>query len=315
MIQPLLEVRRLKQYFKKGRALLRAVDDVSFAIPGGETLGMVGESGCGKSTVARAILRLYDPTAGEIWFDGEDLARLGGRRLREVRRKIQIVFQDPLASLPPNMTAGQIVAEPLRLQGIGTKKERREEAERLLDLVGVGREFADAFPHEFSGGQQQRIGVARALSLKPKLVVLDEPVSALDVSIQAQILNLLEQLQQEYGLTYLFIAHNLAVVERISTRVCVMYLGKLVETARTADLYQQPLHPYTRALLSAVPQITKRGSLKQRIMLEGEVPSPLNPPPGCRFSTRCRLAKERCRQEEPELGEVSQGHLVACHLV
>jgi oligopeptide/dipeptide ABC transporter ATP-binding protein len=316
MSQVLVSVKGLKQHFAKGRAVLKAVDDVSFDISAGETLGMVGESGSGKSTCARAILRLYEPTEGEVRVDGEDVRRLSPRRLREVRRKMQIVFQDPLASLPPHMPVGQIVAEPLRIHGIGNPRERQAEALRLLDLVGVPARQAGAYPHEFSGGQQQRIGIARALALKPSFIVLDEPVSALDVSIQAQVLNLLDELQRSFGLTYLFIAHNLAVVKYISTRVAVMYLGRLMEIGPTVGMYRTPAHPYTQALLSAVPKMPKgEGTALSRIMLSGEVPSPLNPPRGCRFSTRCWLADERCRTEAPELKEISPGHEVACHRV
>ncbi|MGE5508057.1 MAG: ABC transporter ATP-binding protein [Chitinophagales bacterium] len=317
MSQVLVSVKGLKQYFSKDRTVLKAVDDVSFDINTGETLGMVGESGSGKSTCARAVLRLNEPTDGQVLIDGEDVCRLNPRRLREVRKKMQIVFQDPLASLPPHMPVGQIVAEPLRIHGIGTPRERQAEAMRLLEMVGVPTRQAGAYPHEFSGGQQQRIGIARALALKPKFIVLDEPVSALDVSIQAQILNLLDELQRNFGLTYLFIAHNLAVVKHISTRVAVMYLGRIMEIGPTADMYLHPAHPYTQALLSAVPRIRSGGGSDRanRIVLSGEVPSPLNPPQGCRFSTRCWLADERCKTDAPELKEISPGHQVACHRV
>lgn len=310
---PLLQVTDLKKHFPARKGTVKAVDGVSFTLRAGETLGIVGESGSGKSTLARLVLRLIEATAGSVKFEGQEVLGLSEARLRPLRRQMQMVFQSPLASLPPHMTVSTAIAEPLRIHGVGTAGERREEAKRLLDLVGVGAQAVDAYPHEFSGGQQQRIGIARALALDPKLLILDEPVSALDVSIQAQVLNLLEDLQKDRGLTYLFIAHNLAVVEHISTHVGVMYLGQLVEVGPTAAVYQAPAHPYTKALLAAVPRISDRTS--DLAGLSGEIPSPLNPPAGCRFHTRCPLAKEICRQQAPPVIEVGPEHRAACHLL
>lgn len=310
---PLLRVEGLKKYFAKGRETLRAVDGVTFAIRQGECLGLVGESGSGKSTAARAILRLHEPTEGKVFFEEKDLLALNRDELREMRRQMQIVFQDPFSSLVPHLTVGANIAEPLRIHKVGTPAEREAEVARLMELVGLDPRFAGNFPHEFSGGQQQRVGIARALALKPKFLVLDEPVSALDVSIQAQILNLLTSLQRDLGLTYLFIAHNLGVIEHFCSRVAVMYLGQIVELADTRELFSNPVHPYTQALLSAVPVIS-REHRRERIRLTGEVPSPLNPPSGCRFHPRCPHAMARCKTEMPTLKDLGGGHLAACHL-
>ena len=323
----LLRVEGLKVHFPIKEGIIferhvgdvRAVDGVSFELRKGETFGLVGESGCGKSTTGRAIVRIYKPTAGRVEFDGVDIATLEGSPLRQMRRRVQMIFQDPYASLDPRMTAGSIIAEPLDIHGIGTKKERQDRIRELLPLVGLDAAHGVRYPHEFSGGQRQRIGVARALALDPDLIVADEPISALDVSIQAQILNLLQRLQGRLGLTYLFIAHDLAVVRHISDRIAVMYLGQIVEVASSRDLNTRPLHPYSVALLSAVPVpdpgIEKR---RKRIILRGDVPSPAAPPSGCRFHTRCWLRErlgnpERCSAEEPVLRELESGHAVACH--
>ena len=319
---PLVEVRHLKMYFPITKGLIiqrrkgwvRAVDDVSFSIRRGETLGLVGESGCGKSTTGRAILQLYRPTAGEVLLGGEDLTRLKGDRLRRMRRRMQMIFQDPYASLNPRMTVGSIIAEPLEIHGLARGKAKQERVAELLRLVNLNPYFANRYPHEFSGGQRQRIGIARALAVEPEFIICDEPISALDVSIQAQIINLLEELQAQFGLTYLFIAHDLSVVRHISDRVAVMYVGKIVEIADRNALYERPLHPYTRALLSAVPvpdpRVEKR---RQRIILTGDPPSPVNPPPACRFNPRCPYVQDICREQEPSLQEVRPGHWVACH--
>jgi oligopeptide/dipeptide ABC transporter ATP-binding protein len=316
----LVEVESLKKYYPITAGLLRrrvgdvrAVDGVSFYIMEKETLGLVGESGCGKSTLGRTLLRLEEPTVGRVLYRGEDITRLNRRGLKSLRKEVQMIFQDPQSSLDPRMTVGDSIGEALLIHGMGDERERLERVEALLERVGLERGHALRYPHEFSGGQKQRIGIARALSVNPNLIVADEPVSALDVSIQAQILNLMMDLRDEYGLSYLFIAHDLSVIRHISHRVAVMYLGKIVELADRMEIFQTPLHPYTQALLSAVPVPDPRHR-KERILLTGDVPSPAAPPPGCRFHTRCPRAFEVCPREEPELRELAQGHLVACHL-
>jgi peptide/nickel transport system ATP-binding protein len=318
--QPVLDVRDLKKHFPVRKGVLRttvghvyAVDGVSFSIPPGETLGLVGESGCGKSTVARAVLRLVEPTAGEVRILGRDILPLTKSEMRPFRRQAQIIFQDPFSSLNPRMSAGDIVGEPLRVHSIGEKKERQERVAALFERVGLRPSQMGSLPHQFSGGQRQRIGIARALALDPQLIVGDEPVSALDVSIQAQVINLMMDLQHEKSLSYLFIAHDLAVVEHISHRVAVMYLGRIVELADKRELFANPLHPYTEALLSAVPVPNPKLKRAKRV-LQGDVPSPINPPSGCHFHTRCPYAMARCKVDTPTLAEISPRHWAACHL-
>ena len=314
----IVQVKDLVKYFpvkggvmQRVQAWVQAVDHVSFTIREGETVGLVGESGCGKTTVGRTMLRLVPATSGEVIFDGVDVLKLRGRELKEMRRNMQIIFQDPYASLDPRATIGESVAEGLKIHNIGTSKERYETTIEMLRKVGLEDYHARRFPHEFSGGQRQRIGIARALALRPKFIIADEPVSALDVSIQSQVLNILKQLQREFGLTYLFIAHNLSVVEHISDRVAVMYLGKMVELADRYELFRNPLHPYTQALMSAIP-IPDPDLIRSRIILQGDVPSPVNPPSGCRFHPRCPVAFDYCAVQEPPFVEVSPDHWVAC---
>ncbi|MBN1642179.1 MAG: dipeptide ABC transporter ATP-binding protein [Anaerolineae bacterium] len=320
----LVRVENLKKYFPITRGIIiqrqvgaiKAVDGINFDIYQGETLGLVGESGCGKSTTGRTVLQLYRPTEGNVFFEGESLVEMKGEELRRQRRKMQMIFQDPYASLNPRMTVGSIISEPLEVHNVASGKERQERVQELLQLVGLNPYFVNRYPHEFSGGQRQRIGVARALALNPSFIVCDEPISALDVSIQAQVVNLLEDLQQELGLTYLFIAHDLSMVRHISDRVAVMYLGKVVELTDRETLYANPQHPYTEALLSAVPipdpDVEER---RERIILKGDVPSPANPPRGCNFCTRCPKVMDICAEVEPEFVEIAPGHWCACHLV
>ena len=315
-IQPnaeLLKVRHLVKHFPVDNSddVVQAVDDVSFEIIAGETLGLVGESGCGKSTVGRCLLRLHEPTSGEVIFAGKEIVGLPHREMQALRREMQIIFQDPYASLNPRLSVRRIIAEPLEIHGIGSRVERNAKVADLLEKVGLDPRYADRYPHEFSGGQRQRIGIARALALNPKLIICDEPVSALDVSVQAQVVNLLQHLQEEFGLTYLFISHGLAVVEHISDRVAVMYLGKIVEICDAAELYENPLHPYSQALLSAIP-VPDPKHKRNRIILKGDVPTPINPPSGCRFRTRCPYAIEECARIVPELREFAPGHVAAC---
>jgi len=320
-MKKLLEVQNLVKHFpvlggvfSRPVGWVKAVDDVTFHIFEGETFGLVGESGSGKTTVGKTIIRLIEPTKGNIIFDGKNITKLPESKLRPIRREMQIIFQDPYGSLNPRMPIGEIIREPLLVHGIGDKKEQEERVVEIMKLVGLRPEYLRRYPHEFSGGQRQRIGIARAIVLNPKLVVADEPVSALDASIQAQVLNLLLELQQKLALTYLLVAHNLAVVRHISDRIGVMYLGKLMEVAETKELFTHPLHPYTQALLSAIP-VPDPEVKKERILLQGDIPSPINPPSGCRFRTRCRFAKDICAEKEPPLVDVGGGHYVACHFV
>ena len=313
----LVEVKNLKKYFRVGRnSILKAVDDVSFFIRKGETLGLVGESGCGKTTTGRTVIGMYSATSGKVFFDGVDIHSFDKKAKKDFSKRAQIIFQDPYASLDPRMTVGDIIGEGIDIHGLYSGKQRTEKINELLGLVGLNKEHANRFPHEFSGGQRQRIGIARAFAVEPEFIVCDEPISALDVSIQAQIVNLLINLQRNTGLTYLFIAHDLSMVKHISDRVAVMYLGTMVELASSAELYKNPLHPYTQALLSAIPipdpEIERS---RKRIVLEGDVPSPINPSPGCRFRARCRYAKPICSEVMPEFKEVGKDHFVACHLL
>lgn len=321
--EAILKVNNLKKYFPVRKGLftkkqnyLKAVDGISFDIKKGETFGLVGESGCGKSTAGRTIIGLYDSTDGDVVFNNEKINIPSGNKIKAIRKDLQMIFQDPYASLNPRMTVADIVGEPIDIHKIAHGNEKKRMVHEMLEKVGLSKNCTDRYPHEFSGGQRQRVGIARALILKPKLIVCDEPISALDVSIQAQIVNMLQDLQQELGLTYLFIAHDLSMVKYISERIGVMYLGKIVEIAESQELYSNPIHPYTQALLSSIPIADPDASAKiQRIILQGSVPSPLSPPSGCKFRTRCRFVKDICREEEPALKEITKGHRVACHLM
>ena len=311
----ILEVKGLQKHFHVGKGVVKAVDGVTFTVKKGETFGLVGESGCGKSTTGRTIIKLYEPTGGEVIFKGKDITKVKGKDQKQFSREMQMIFQDPYASLNPRMTVADIIGEGIDIHGLASGKERMERIYNLLSIVGLNKEHANRFPHEFSGGQRQRIGIARALAVEPEFIIADEPISALDVSIQAQVVNLLQDLQKERGLTYLFIAHDLSMVKHISDRIGVMYLGNLVEVSESIELYESPLHPYTEALLSAIPipdpEVERS---RERIILEGDVPSPMNPPSGCRFRTRCPKAMPECAIETPTLNEVKPGHFVACHL-
>ncbi len=311
----LLRVEGLKKYFKTPKGQLHAVDDVSFSIEKGKTLGVVGESGCGKSTLGRCIIHLLDATDGKIYFEGQDITNLDKEKLKESRKDMQMIFQDPFSSINPRMTVKSIIMEPMVIHKMygGDKEKQEEKVLEIMDTVGLARRLADSYPHELDGGRRQRIGIARALALEPKFIVCDEPVSALDVSIQAQILNLMQDLQEDRGLTYIFITHDLSVVKHISDDICVMYLGTLVEKASAQRLFEKPCHPYTKALLSAIP-VAKIGEKQERILLKGEITSPINPEPGCRFAPRCLYAKPECFKIQPELKEIEPGHFVACHL-
>lgn len=314
MSDTILEVKHLKKYFNTPKGTLHAVDDVSFTLERGKTLGIVGESGCGKSTTGRAILRLIEPTAGEVIFNGEDITKKNKEQMRLLRREMQLIFQDPYASLDPRKTVSEIIGEPLKLQKlIPDAKKRAERVHELMEVVGLADRLINTYPHELDGGRRQRIGIARALAMEPKLIICDEPVSALDVSIQAQILNLTQDLQEQMGLTYIFITHDLSVVNHFANDIAVMYLGQLIEKAPSVTLFDNPVHPYTKALLSAIPVPSLRKK-RQRVMLKGEISSPINPKPGCRFAVRCPYATDRCRTEEPKLVEIEKDHFVACHL-
>ena len=313
MADTLLQVRHLKKYFKTGHGMLHAVDDISFDLERGKTLGLVGESGCGKSTTGRSILRLIEPTSGEVFFEGKDVAKLSKTEMRHMRKDMQIIFQDPYSSLDPKKTINQIISEPIRLNKILTNKHQIEDRVlELMDTVGLAERLINSYPHELDGGRRQRIGIARALAMEPKLIVCDEPVSALDVSIQAQVINMFDELQDKLGLTYLFIAHDLSVVKHISNRIGVMYLGNMVELANTQELFDHPLHPYTEALMAAIPTTDVEENRELRI-LEGDIPSPVNPPQGCKFHTRCAHCTEICKHAVPEWKEMAPGHFVACH--
>ena len=320
----LLQVQNLKKYFpissgvlfNRQKRYVKAVDDVSFEVYDGETLGLVGETGCGKTTVARTLLQLYRPTSGQILFDGINLTELPENEMRKIRSRMQMIFQDPYASLNPRMTVGSIISAPLDVHTQMSRNEKREKVQELLQLVGLNPDFVNRYPHEFSGGQRQRIGIARALALNPDLVVCDEPISSLDVSIQAQVVNLLEELQNRLGMTYIFVAHDLSMVRHISDRIVVMYLGKVMEMADRNEIYLRPQHPYTKALMSAVPiPNPKKARSRQRIILQGDIPSPINPPKGCNFNTRCPIAQDICFKEEPVYRELAPGHFIACHFV
>lgn len=314
MSDTILEVKHLKKYFNTPKGTLHAVDDVSFTLERGKTLGIVGGSGCGKSTTGRAILRLIEPTAGEVIFNGEDITKKNKEQMRLLRREMQLIFQDPYASLDPRKTVSEIIGEPLKLQKlIPDAKKRAERVHELMEVVGLADRLINTYPHELDGGRRQRIGIARALAMEPKLIICDEPVSALDVSIQAQILNLMQDLQEQMGLTYIFITHDLSVVNHFANDIAVMYLGQLIEKAPSVTLFDNPVHPYTKALLSAIPVPSLRKK-RQRVMLKGEISSPINPKPGCRFAVRCPYATDRCRTEEPKLVEIEKDHFVACHL-
>lgn len=313
MSNPILEVKNLKKYFNTPGGVLHAVDDVSFTLEKGKILGVVGESGCGKSTMGRAILRLHEPTSGEVMFEGKDITKISTEEMRKLRSEMQIIFQDPFASLNPRKTVSEIIGEPLRLHKIyKSAAEREKHVLELMEVVGLAERLVNTYPHELDGGRRQRIGIARALALNPKFIVCDEPVSALDVSIQAQILNLLKRLKKERGLTYMFITHDLSVVNYFSDDIMVMYLGKMVEYAPSEELFENPVHPYTKALLSAIP-VPRLREKKERILLKGEITSPIDPKPGCRFAPRCAYAKDCCFKESPELKDIGNGHKVACH--
>ena len=313
-MENLLKVKQLKKYFDTPGGTLHAVDDINFSLAAGETLGVVGESGCGKSTLCRVVLHLLESTSGQIWFEGKDITHVSRSELRELRKKMQIIFQDPYASVDPRMTISAVIDEPLRNNGMKSRSEREEKVAELMELIGLAKRFTDYYPHELDGGRRQRAVIARALATNPRFIVCDEPVSALDVSIQAQVINLIMELQEKLRLTYMFISHDLSVVKYVSTHIMVMYLGQTVEYAETGELFAHPVHPYTQALLSAVP-IPKLGAQKQRILLKGEITSPIDPKPGCRFAPRCPRACEQCHQEIPALREVADGHMVACHMV